>query len=139
MRVALKSLEERAIEWFSALVMLAWGITLAAPGETLAGPAFEAFHRFGVTEMFWAYAFTLGGVVRLAALYINGRRPRSPHVRMGCSLFSAITWGQVAFLLLEPAMRTGVMATGPAVYGLIAVFDVISIYRAAYDARYHSS
>lgn len=131
-------LNDRGLEWFSALVMLSWGITLALPGDTLAGPQYAAFARYGITEPIWAGAFCGVGLARLVALYINGNWPRSPHIRMIGSLFGAMSWAQVAYLLtMGTYVETGVPATGTGVYGLLAMADLFGIARAAFDARYN--
>lgn len=129
---------DRGLEWFSAFVMLGWGVTLGLPGETLAGPSFAAFGRFGITEEVWAGVFSAVGLARVVALYINGQWPRSPHIRMVGSLFGAISWSQVAYLITVSTYgTTGTPATGTAVYTLLALADLIGIARAAFDARYY--
>lgn len=139
MKIAFQSLSERTIEWFSSLVMVAWGATLALPGSLLSQPGFIAFNRFGLTESFWTFAFATIGAGRLMALYINGRWPRSPHVRMGGALFGAVSWGQVSVLLYQASeINNTPVTTGCAVYALLAVFELFSINRAAYDARYYN-
>ncbi|MCG6204212.1 hypothetical protein LPW26_06165 [Rhodopseudomonas sp. HC1] len=137
--MALQSLSDRTIEWFSSLVMVGWGATLAMPGDTLAQPGFVAFSRFGTTETFWAFAFAFIGAGRLVALYINGRWPRSPHIRMFGALFGALSWGQVSILLYQSsAINEMPIPTGFAVYALLSAFELFSINRAAFDARYHN-
>jgi hypothetical protein len=139
MKTALKSLSDRTIEWFSASVMLIWGATLALPGELLNQPTFVAFHRFGLTEDFWAIAFGGVGMARLVSLFINGRWPRSAHIRMAGGLFGALSWGQVAWLLYESSAITATpILPGPGVYALLAAFEVFAINRAAFDARYYN-
>lgn len=129
---------DRGLEWFSAGVMLVWGLTLIAPGQTLDGPQYAAFGRFGITEAMWAYVFGTVGAVRLVALYINGNWPKTPHVRMLGSLFGALSWAQVAWLLTESTyVATGVWNTGSGVYALFAIVDLLGIARAGFDARYH--
>lgn len=133
-------MQDRALEWFSALVMLSWGMVLAMPGDTMAGPAYAAFHRFGTTEDFWAWAFGMMGGIRLVALYINGRWPRTPVIRMVCATFGAMSWAQVSWMLTEGTyLKSGIATTGTAVYGILALADLFSIFRAAFDARYHRS
>lgn len=140
MRVALQSLSDRTSEWYSSMVMIAWGATLALPGDLLSQPGFVAFRRFGMTESTWAFVFALVGGSRLVALFINGRWPRSPHIRMVGALFGALSWGQVSILLYEAAgINNTPITTGCAVYALLAVFELFSINRAAFDARYHVS
>ena len=124
-------------EWLSSLLMCAWALVLAYPGDSLSGPSFSAFHRYGMTETFWACAFGAMGGMRLAALYINGRSPRTPYARMLCAFFGFLAWGQVAFLVLQGTMQTlGVVSPGVAIYGILAVVELRSLYRASYDARY---
>jgi hypothetical protein len=133
-----RALQDRGMEWFSAAVMVAWAVTLALPGNTLDGSNFAAFHRYPwMTEIFWAVMFGVIGGARLLALYINGHSPRSPYARMIGSLFGALSWGQVSLLITEGTYgTTGVASTGTGVYALLAVADLISVYRAAHDARY---
>lgn len=130
--------QDRGLEWFSAAVMVAWGVTLALPGNTLDGISFTAFQRHAwMTETFWAAALGLAGGARIAALYVNGRNPRTPYARMAGALFGALSWGQVCWLLTQGTYgQTGIASTGTGVYGLLAVADLFSIFRAAHDARY---
>lgn len=138
MRTALQSLSDRTIEWFSSAVMIAWALTMAQPGDLLDQPGFVAFRRFGLTEGFWIFAFGTFGAGRLIALYINGRWPRSPHIRMAGALFGAVSWGQVSALLYQASIINNTpISTGCAVYALLAAFELFSINRAAFDARYH--
>jgi hypothetical protein len=131
---------DRGLEWFSAVIMLGWGLTLVLPGDTLSGPQYAAFGRFGITEDMWALAFGAVGLARLVALYINGRWPRSPYVRMVGSLFGAVSWAQVAYLITESTyFATGIAATGTWIYSALAIADLLGIARAAFDARYHHS
>jgi hypothetical protein len=132
------SIQDRGLEWYSALVMVGWGFVLALPGDTLAGPSFVAFQRYGLTESFWAWLFGATGAARLAALYINGRWPTTPYIRMFGSLFGAISWAQVAWLVAEGTFfSNGVASTGTVVYGLLALAEVFSLFRACFDARYY--
>jgi hypothetical protein len=132
-----RALADRGLEWFSAAVMVAWGLTLALPGDTLDDPAFAAFRTAWTGEVFWAAAFGLAGGARLAALYVNGRSPRTPFARMAGALFGALSWGQVAWLVTAATWgATGIAQTGTGLYGLLALADLFSIFRAAHDARY---
>ena len=93
----------------------------------------------GLTETFWACAFGAIGGLRIAALYINGRSPRTPYARMIGAFFGFLSWGQVSFLVCEGTMDTlGVVPPGVAVYGILAIVELRSLYRASYDARYVS-
>ncbi|MGI3901387.1 MAG: hypothetical protein ACRYGP_22165 [Janthinobacterium lividum] len=117
--------------------MCAWALVLALPGDSLAGPSFQAFHRLGMAETFWACSFGVTGGLRLAALYINGRSPRTPYARMIGAFFGFLGWGQVGFLVYQSTMGTlGVVSPGAAVYGVLSAMELRSLYRASYDARY---
>lgn len=132
------AVHDRGLEWFSALVMVGWAVALGLPGDTLAAPSFSEFRRFGFTEEFWAAIFGVIGGARISALYINGRWPRTPYIRMMGSLFGAVSWAQVAWLLFAGGyLNTGIPTTGVAVYGLLALADLLSIFKAAFDVRYH--
>lgn len=133
----LATINDRFAEWFSSAAMIAWGLALAMPGDTLTGAAFAAFQRFGMTEGAWAAAFLGVGLARMVVLYVNGKWPKGPYIRMAGSLFGAVSWAQVAVLfLLATYMVNGVMPTGPGIYALLAASDLLSIFRAAFDVRY---
>lgn len=133
------AMQDRSPEWMSAVVMMWWGLALAMPGDTMDGSSFAAFARYGATEEFWAWAFGSIGAARVVALYINGRWPKTPWVRMAGALFGAVSWMQVAWLLFEGGfLTTGIYSTGPGTYLVFALADLFSIYRAAFDARYYA-
>ena len=131
-------MQDRAVEWFSGLVMICWGATLAGPGRTLDLPSYAAFHWLPwMTETMWAWVFGVCGATRWVALYVNGSFPRGPHVRIGCAMFGAVSWAMVAVMVtVSNAAAYGVIGTGLAVYGPLALVEIISAYRASYDARY---
>lgn len=137
-RSAFPDLDERTAEWLCAGIMVVWGVTLAINGDTLNQPGFAAFHRFGATQSFWAWMFGGSGFARTAALYINGRWPKTPIIRMVCAGFGFVSWSQLSWLFLEgTALSTGVPTPGIGVYAVLALAELYSIYRAAHDARYY--
>jgi len=128
---------DRGLEWFSAAVMLSWGLVLALPGDTLAQPSFAEFAQHGFTERVLAWVAGLIGALRLAALYVNGRSPRSPHVRVIGCLLGCLFWERVAWLLLAGTWsQAGVASVSAAVYALLGLADFLGIFRSAYDVRY---
>lgn len=130
---------DRAIEWLSAMCMLGWAVVLAQTGDTLASTNLRELLRYGLTEEKIAAVFALVGAARVVALYINGRWPRSPIVRMAGAGVGVLMWGQVSFMLFAGGwLQTGIASTGVVVYAALALADVLSVYRAAFDARYHS-
>jgi hypothetical protein len=128
--------QERLFEWFSALAMIGWSVVLAAPGNTFSQASFAGFADRGITEVGLAGVLGLIGGARIVALYINGRRPQTPYVRMAGALLGAILWGQIAWMLGQVVTVTGIFSTGAMTYGLMAFFDTLCIARAAYDSRY---
>lgn len=133
-----RHMQDRSTEWFSSIVMLGWGIVLALPGQTLAAPQFSAFRRFGLTEASWAFIFCFAGITRMIALYINGRWPRTPAIRMFFATFGAISWVHVAALLLRASYDNGVpLSPGPVVYSVLALYELIAVLRASIDDRYY--
>ncbi len=137
-RPRLPEVNERAAEWLCAGIMMSWGVTLAVHGDTLSLPAFAAFHRFGATAAFWAWVFGGCGFARTAALYINGRWPKTPVIRMVCAGLGFVSWSQLSWLFFEGTyLASGIPTTGIGVYAVLALAELFSIYRAAHDARYH--
>lgn len=129
---------DRAIEWLCAGITLWWAIALALPGDILSGPAFVAFNRVGWPQSTWMLLFAFSGGVRVIALWVNGRWPKTPIIRMFASIFGAFVWTQLAWLFYQSSlMNHGPFQTGMGVYGLLAAAEVFSTFRAAHDARYY--
>lgn len=132
-------MQDRALEWFSAGTMLWWSFALALPGSLLSQPNFAAFHEFGITEGMWCWIFGIVGGGRAAALYINGRWPKGPYVRMVGALFGAVTWAQISVMLTQGSVAAyHQLSTGTGVYTLLSLADLFAIYRATRDARYYA-
>jgi hypothetical protein len=137
-RIAIESLKDRTMEWFSASVMLAWGITFALPGDLLSKPDFVGFHRYTSSDAFLAGLFTFAGATGLAALYINGRWPKNSVIRVVRGLFGCVAWSGIAYAFYDAAIINKTpIGTGPLVYALLALYEFVSIYRAAHDVRYY--
>ncbi|MET3352394.1 UNVERIFIED_ORG: hypothetical protein ABID33_000277 [Xanthobacter viscosus] len=129
---------DRSIEWFSSIVMLNWAFILSLPGETMAVEGtFSEFNHYGLGEERLAVVLALVGAVRIVVLWINGRWPRGPLLRIGGCVVGAMIWGQIAWLMaLGTIVDRGIVATGTGVYAMLAVAEILSIYKAAFDARY---
>lgn len=128
---------DRGLEWLSAIVMIGWALVLMQPGDTIAAGNMHELLRHGLSESDIMLVFGLAGAARVAALFINGRYPRTPIVRMIGAMAGFLLWTQISlFLLAGTVMADGVMTTGLAVYVPLALADLLSIYRAAFDARY---
>ena len=131
---------DRGLEWLSSIVMIGWALVLIQPGDTLSGGNLRELLRYGFTEQSVAVVFAGAGFARVGALYINGRWPRTPIVRMIGAGAGFMLWLQVSLILLGGSvLANGAMTTGVAVYLPLALADLISVYRAAFDARYQRS
>ena len=147
MKVALVSLEERAIEWFSALCLIWVGICFLMPGDALALERFAALKRYGATDSGLGYIAVSSGVFRLVALFVNGRKASTPYYRVLFAVVGFLFWTPLASASFESAaghplgFMAGITAVGAGggMYFLMANFEVFSVYRAMSDSRYQTT
>ena len=127
----------RDIEWFCALVMIAWASILTLPGDSFYSPTYSAFDRAEMGEEFWGALFAGVGIGRAVALYINGRSPRTPLFRMAGALVGFFAWAQLAVTLAIGSWGSmHNISPGVAVYTMFTLAEFRSLCRAGYDARY---
>lgn len=122
----------RWIEWQSAAILVAIGLALALPGQTMTPPLFGAFLLI-MPEPMWSALLIVAGCVRAVALIINGRSPRgSPAVRAFSAVLSAALFAGLAagFAVYAP---TGWWATS--VYLTLTAFEIMTVYRAVGELR----
>jgi hypothetical protein len=126
----------RVSEWILAGVMVSWGWRVLQPGEMFAAtPAFREMARMAPEEV-WGLAAIVIGLVRLAALVINGTFAStwygrwSPHVRGVMSALSMFIFVSISIGL----WLSGAENTGMAVYPWLAVLDFWNVRRAFQDA-----
>lgn len=120
-------------EWQNALVMLWIGGVLLHPFEHLSSLSLSPSMVSMFSEDTWGIMLLLLASVRIGALTINGRMPRgSPIARMISAWLGAtvMVWLSLAFLRASPV---GLWAGG--VYGVMATFEILSVFRAACDLR----
>lgn len=129
--------QERATEWLSSFFLLAWAGALQGKGDTFSLPGYREFARNGLEEHQVALFLAVVGTARIIALIINGAWPRSPMVRLvGASLGMTI-WMTIAALLYQSSyVGLNIATPGPPVYGILAIFELLSCYRATLDVRY---
>lgn len=78
--------QTRWAEVWLACIMTVFGIGLLLPGETFGMPSYRVI-RDVVSEDVAGWIAVLVGIMRLAALWYNGSRRRSPIVRLaGCTV-----------------------------------------------------
>lgn len=125
---------ERDVEWEHAIMQACWGAFLLLPAETFAGPQYALLAALAPAEVWGACGLGLG-LVRLAALAINGAWRRTPALRLAGSLIGISWWlGLGTLLLLGPEHH---VPAGVVFYPVLAAFEGRSCWRGAADA-YHA-
>lgn len=130
-----KHFPARIPEWWNAGAMFAWGsYILLHPGifqdDVYAGFVALVGGDISTAERTWGLIAVTVGLVRGAALFVNGAYSRTPLIRLATSAISAFVWAQVVISLgMLGRPNTGVVMHSAAV-GL----DLISAYRASCDA-----
>jgi len=117
----------RALEWGLGWIMLAIGLCLFIPYDTLDQSAFVHMRQWG-DDMFWGTVLVSLSSVRLLALWRNGGWVPSPMIRAATSVLSSGVWALFA-LGLEKAF-----VLLPIFIGFVLA-DMYSVGRAASDAR----
>lgn len=126
--------QTRWTEIWLACVMTLFGAVLLSTGETFSLPSYRVIAAFVGEDAAGSTAIVVGGA-RLLALWYNGRRRRSPLVRVvGCAGgFLFYTGLTVGFVLSAPPFSTGL------VYGVLAIAELHSSARSARDAVAYDS
>ena len=117
----------RALEWGLGWIMLAIGLCLFIPYDTLDQPAFVPMRQWG-DDVFWGTVLVSLSLARLLALWRNGGWVPSPMIRAATSVLSSGVWALFA-LGLEKAF-----VLLPIFIGFVLA-DMYSVGRAASDAR----
>ncbi len=122
----------RQIEWFSAVMLWAWGSYVLLHPGLFRGPASSDFlgMRTLAPQQVWGYVAFFAGNTRVAALFINGKWGVTPLIRILTSFMSIFVWFWICvglYLLNTPT-------TGFVMYGGLLLADMTSAFRAAGDA-----
>lgn len=120
----------RATEWMMAAMKASFGLLLLMPLDMFAQPSFTAMRQMAHQHAWGTLGFVFGSV-HLIALYINGTRRRSPHVRAFCSCVSSLFW----LMVCVGFFRSPVPTTGWAIYPWLVVFSLRNVVSASRDAR----
>lgn len=120
----------RVTEWLLASIKTTWGVVLLQPTDVFANPIFSALGRIASQDT-WGWVSLIFGTMHLVALYVNGARRRSPHLRAACSAIGSFFWFQVTLGLIG----SGIISTGWAVYPWLFIASVYNVIRAMLDAR----
>lgn len=126
-------------EWFMSAVSFAWGaymvlhpelFTQDATRDALSGLAAMA-GNFPPAAL-WGLSAVILGLIRGAALFVNGAYTRTPLIRLIMSFLSAFVWTQVYIGL----WKSGVPNMDLVMYGAMVVMDIVSAYRATTDTMF---
>lgn len=122
---------QRATEWLLAGILLSWGVTcLYVPAAVWNGPAYSGLRGMADQTTWGVFAAGLG-MVRLAALFVNGAVRRSPHARLIGAALSMFLWLQLSLAMFQGEVQ----AIAIAIYPWFLLTDLFNVHRAAQDAR----
>jgi hypothetical protein len=125
----------RLFEWIVSAMMVLIGFTIALPGDVASDPL-NLIIKFGwVGEDGLAFFFGVVGAARLCALWASSiYHIYGPRIRaVGSALGSAI-WLEMTFASVWSGVLTNKTTLAAAIYGSLTVGELISCYRATYDA-----
>lgn len=122
----------RATEWFAAAVLIQLGTTLYFPP-----PAFPTSESWRVmasqmSEEAWGAIFLAIGLLRFAALTINGTFTGfrfSPLIRFVTAFLACGLWLQVVMSIYESSPN----GTGYGLYRLVLILELYNLWRAGVD------
>lgn len=120
----------RATEWMLATMKVSWGAVLLAPLDVFSNPIMSALAQIA-SQHVWGWVAVTAGFLHLSALYVNGTRRRSPHLRAACSGIGSLFWFQVCLGMFASGSPT----TGWAIYPWLFAFSVYNVVRGMMDAR----
>ena len=126
--------QTRSVEWLLAALMVAWGLGLMLPGDTMGLPQYRLLAAIA-PELVWAsWSISVGGL-RIVALYVNGSWKRTPLIRASCAAFGMMWWLILGYLF--QSATNGAAPAGLMFYPVFIAFEGYSVYRGARDS-YHT-
>lgn len=119
-------------EWFSSFNLISIALLMyGAPKMFESNPLyFAGLSTFG-GQPFWGFICGLFGIVRVAALWVNGRKPITPFIRMALAFFSCFVWYQLAIGLF----LSGIPGLGWVLVPWLLALEFYNVFRSAADAR----
>jgi len=124
--------EARAIEWFNAFFLTAWGAYVILHPGLFHGPSAPVWTGLLLLadQEQWGLGALIAGIVRVVALFINGQWGLTPLIRVFTSFTSVFVW----FWVTVGLVKSDIPDTGIVVYSGLMLADVYSAFRAASDA-----
>lgn len=119
-------------EWLASLILVSLALLLLCATKLfmMQPTYFSVMSQLG-SQVQWGFVFGVFGWVRIAALYINGRRPITPYIRMILAFLSCFIWFELALSLLA----SGVPGFGWAIFPWLLALDMYNVFRSSADAR----
>lgn len=128
--------QTRSVEWLLASMMVAWGVGLMLPGDTMSLPQYRLLGAIAPEYVWAAWSVSIGGI-RVLALYINGSWRRTPLFRVAGASLGMIWWLVLGFLFKAAADGSGAISAGLLWFPVFIFFEGYSIVRGARDS-YHT-
>lgn len=128
--------QTRSVEWLLACMMVAWGLGLMLPGDTMALPRYAMLSALAPEAVWAAWSIAIGAL-RAVALYINGAWRQTPLIRATCAMLGLIWWLVLGFLFAAGSEPGAPVAPGLLWFPVFIGFEGYSIVRGARDS-YHS-
>lgn len=121
----------RALEWLLAVFMIGWGLILLHPSYdfTLSNTWASLFVH--VSPKLFGSACLAVGLIRFAALLINGLWWRTPFARLVTTFAANLLWVCIVFGLVA----SDTLNTGWAIYPACVVAELYNAFRSADDSR----
>lgn len=124
-----KHFRERAIEWWAASLLAAWGAyVLWYPGLFAALPPTNGLLRFA-PQFMWGLVALGFGLLRLIALTVNGFWYRTPMIRLVAAFLCVFVW----FMIVVGSLLSPFPSLGIILYGWSMIADMYSTFRSASD------
>lgn len=119
-------------EWLASFILVSLSILLFVATTMFArSPAYFAGLINVGTQPSWGIALAIMGWARIIALWINGRKPITPYIRMILAFLSCFVWWQVTICLF----LSGVPGFAWAIIPWLLALDMYNVFRSSADAR----
>lgn len=133
--LVIRHFENRMFEVAMAVIFFGSSVQLfLSPGSAQAGGLLYLSATFNPWTL--TIIFFIVGVSRIVALALNGHwMPQGAYVRAAGCAMGAVMWLQVDAALIMFGEREGVLPFSTVTYGVLAVVEAISMYRALLGAK----
>lgn len=128
--------EKRLFEFAMSMIMVAVGLLFLLGQVSVRD---DGMHYLLLIMSFasWGVLFSVFGALRVVALAFNGHwMPGGAYARATCAAVGSVMWAQWAAALFQVHLDGNPMSPGIVVYAGLALFEVVSFYRALNGANY---